>query len=353
MNRLIRWVLLFGLALEVGCSQPAQIERYQVESEQRVVSAEMPASVSPNSSAVASPQKMLASLTVKDRAAWFFKLQGEPTEVSNLADDFSVILDSVTFDGDQPNWTLPGGWENRPGGGFRFATLAKDGQEISVSSLPVPDRDLNEYVLENVNRWLGQLQLPPWSAEDLEKNAQKRSVGGFETWLIDIEGQGSGNAMAGMTANPPLKTSPPSPAGNQELPIKFDVPEGWQQVAPTTMSVANLQVQADGQEVVLTITPLGGDGGGRLPNVNRWRGQLQLPPMSEAELSESVQSVDLGSGTADVVFLENPDVGKATYAALIFQSNRSWFIKFAGDLELANQHQAAFMEFVQSISFVE
>ena len=118
------------------------------------------------------------------------------------------------------------------------------------------------------------------------------------------------------------------------------------------MSVATFAVETNDQKVEITVTPLGGNGGGRLPNVNRWRGQLELPPVDEAELDRTAEKVMVGGIESEVFYLVGEaEPKKAIYAALLFQPDRSWFIKLMGDEKLAAEQKASFVRFVESITF--
>ena len=72
---------------------------------------------------------------------------------------------------------------------MRFATLrlgdAPAAPELTVIPLPIPADDESGYILSNVNRWRGQLQLLPISAAELEQQAKKVPVGGTVATLVD------------------------------------------------------------------------------------------------------------------------------------------------------------------------
>jgi hypothetical protein len=67
--------------------------------------------------------------------------------------------------------------------------------------------------------------------------------------------------------------------------LHFKAPEGWTAVAPTAMR--NVNFQAGNPALECYVTMLAGDGGGALPNVNRWREQVGLPAASAAELGHA------------------------------------------------------------------
>ena len=75
----------------------------------------------------------------------------------------------------------------------------------------------------------------------------------------------------------------PSGGGAGDIQFTWVLPEGWEEVAPTSMRQANFRVAGDpSAECYLTLLP--GGAGGVEANVNRWRGQLGLDPLSMEEI---------------------------------------------------------------------
>ena len=75
--------------------------------------------------------------------------------------------------------------------------------------------------------------------------------------------------------------------------LEWELPAGWQELPPSSMRAANFRVDADGTtECYLTLLP--GDAGGLAANVNRWRGQMSLPPASADEIAHAPRKTLLG-----------------------------------------------------------
>src|SRR3954471_14517480 len=90
----------------------------------------------------------------------------------------------------------------------------------------------------------------------------------------------------------PKDTVPPMPAGmaaiDSDAPeVHWDAPAGWQAQPPSAMRKGSFLINDnDGRKADMSITVFPGTVGGDLANVNRWRNQIQLPPVSEAELAK-------------------------------------------------------------------
>ncbi|MBM3988512.1 MAG: hypothetical protein FJ294_11225 [Planctomycetes bacterium] len=67
--------------------------------------------------------------------------------------------------------------------------------------------------------------------------------------------------------------------------IHWETPAGWVEVAPTGTREANFKVAGD-PKTECYLTRLAGIAGGLESNINRWRAQISLPPLSAAEIAQ-------------------------------------------------------------------
>jgi hypothetical protein len=98
-----------------------------------------------------------------------------------------------------------------------------------------------------------------------------------------------------------------------------------------------------------------GEGGGVAGNVNRWRGQLGLAQVSEAEVNKLVTQVDTGGGKAMLVDMTGTDARSGQKArlvgAIVPQANGTWFYKLMGNEEVVAAQKDAFVKFVQTAQY--
>jgi hypothetical protein len=111
----------------------------------------------------------------------------------------------------------------------------------------------------------------------------------------------------------------------------------------------------DGQEAQVTIVPLAGLGGGDLENVNRWRGQVGLGPITAEELSSQESNVVIAGQTGKLFeiagTIPNQKDKTRILAAILRRGGMTWFFKMTGGDALVQQEKAAFQEFMKGISF--
>ncbi len=145
------------------------------------------------------PARLWGAIVPHAADLWFFKLTGPIADVAGLDAKLREFLASVKFDGDQPKWNAPDGWLQRPGNEFRFATLVIPSEpkplELTVSKLSRGDGPLEDQLLANVNRWRGQVALPPLEADGLAKESERLSVAGEDALIVSYDGVAQPNAM--------------------------------------------------------------------------------------------------------------------------------------------------------------
>ncbi len=156
-------------------------------------------------------------------------------------------------------------------------------------------------------------------------------------------------------------TSMPTMPGLNESTAGFpqptwSVPAGWEPLALSGPRRGAWRVSGpDGTlaEVVVTVFP--GDVGGLAGNVNRWRGQLGLPPVAANEAEASATALRVPTGNGWLVYIEKPaaagETSVATAAVILPHKDATWFVKMTGDIRAVGVQRAALVKFAESIQF--
>ena len=95
----------------------------------------------------------------------------------------------------------------------------------------------------------------------------------------------------------------------------------------------------------LSITAFPGDVGGNLANINRWRDQLELPPV--ADVAEAAQPLE-ANGLHLLVF-DGANHGQRILAAIVARPAETWFFKLTGPDALVAREKPAFLDFLQTV----
>lgn len=141
--------------------------------------------------------------------------------------------------------------------------------------------------------------------------------------------------------------------------IQWVVPKGWVEQAPSAMRVGSFLVSGEnGQKADVSIIPLSGMAGGDLSNVNRWRDQIELAPISEQELSQKIEKLSVNGNqvklvnfSSDKALIENK-YKKRVLAAIYPQGERTWFFKMMGEDSTVQKALPSFKKFLESVKFV-
>ncbi len=311
-------------------------------------------------------------------------------------------------------YTLPAGWQEKPLTQLRVASfeISENDKKADVSVIPLGGMAGGD--LPNVNRWRGQVGLAPVEEAAVQKMTEKVLIAGQDADLFDIAGTNpsSGEAqrilasvlhrddaawffkMAGdadlVEAQKPafisfLKsfqfggTIAPSAidlsklpeghpaiaginAGNATAPATaadtmptWTVPADWQSAPLSQFLIAKFAIAgADGAQAAVNVSSLAGDGGGLLANVNRWRAQLGLAPVAEADLA-NLPTIVAAGGNATLIEFSGTDgrTGKSSrlVGVVLPLGGQTWFYKLMGDPDIVAQQKDAFTKFIQSAKY--
>ncbi|MDQ8195381.1 hypothetical protein QEH59_13170 [Coraliomargarita sp. SDUM461004] len=165
-------------------------------------------------------------------------------------------------------------------------------------------------------------------------------------------------AMPGATPAP-ASQAPSASAGNmQVLPgmqqaadaageISYTVPEGWEELAPSGIRKANLKVTDANGSAELTVLVFPGDVGGRLANINRWRGQIGLPAAGPDELPDFTEGYTISQHRGLYVRMQGET--QSILGGLLPFHGYTWFFKFLGDNDTVMANEAQMKTFLDSV----
>jgi len=168
-------------------------------------------------------------------------------------------------------------------------------------------------------------------------------------------------------ATAPTGMTPPAAGDQGAAPqLKWTLPSGWQEKPAGEMRVASFSAPGqNGQVVDVSVVPLPGLAGGDLSNVNRWRGQVGLGPVQEADLAKLGEPVTVGdsatllfdqAGTVDnsKAMPGMPPLGTGKIRILAVGLHRPemmWFFKATGEDESVALQKNNFINFLKSVQF--
>ncbi|MBI3565706.1 MAG: hypothetical protein HY079_10960 [Elusimicrobia bacterium] len=151
---------------------------------------------------------------------------------------------------------------------------------------------------------------------------------------------------------PSMQMAAPAMGGGDEAPrgVRWTAPAGWTETRGGGMRLATLTPPAQGGKAEVTVVALPGESGGELANVNRWRGQIALPPIVESQLSEGRATVRSALGPVLVYDFTGTGEKKARLCAgMVSVSGTTWFFKLTGDEKAVAAAKPAFLKLLEGL----
>lgn len=158
----------------------------------------------------------------------------------------------------------------------------------------------------------------------------------------------SNPAPAAATAGGTMAGTPVPTASGTAL--AWTAPAHWTAKPAGAMRKGSFTIKGDGGEGDLSITAFPGDVGGDLANLNRWRGQIGLAPISEAELESTTLHLDRNGLHMTVVDIAGTGAtAQGILGAMVPHEGATWFFKLTGPAALVAKEKAAFAAFLDTI----
>jgi len=147
------------------------------------------------------------------------------------------------------------------------------------------------------------------------------------------------------------------PAADAMPPSAFEwlLPEGWLEQTPTPIRIANFSTATEA-EVECYITVLSGSAGGVAANVNRWRRQMNQPPLSEADI-QALPTLMVLETSSPYIEIEGdftgmsgqPKPGYMMLAVICPLKEDTLFVKMTGPASAVNAEKERFKAFCNSL----
>ena len=295
-------------------------------------------------------------------------------------------------------WTAPPSWKELPAGQMRVAAYAVTDAQPPVEFTVIPLGPEAGALVPNINRWEGQLGLPASPPDKVDQLVKKESINGLDVSKVDLAGgekrmlaaivpfggktwyfkmlgpkeviqqqqenfdsfihsltpdQTPGQSAPAVPDSSPLPAAPHNHAPS--VLTKYTAPPNWKEIPnPTPPRMLAFKID-DATELV--VTRFGGNNAGSFEdNVNRWRGQLGLPPVQQLHGDEmKMRDVKVGNGLEGMaVEFHNPDTKKSMLVAMTSAgADDLWFFKLTGPTDSVEKQRAPLEEFLKSIEFAE
>ena len=309
-------------------------------------------------------------------------------------------------------YTTPEGWREAGAGDMRvagFTIAGTNGQSAQVAITPLPGMAGREALI--VNMWRQQVGLSELTPDEADKQLTPVDIGGQPGKMFDMAGKSAlGETIRIVTAmahkgemswfyklqgddelvqaqkpnfvaflksvkiedapaanalpadHPPIARPGTMPgAVTTQRPPKpreggptWTVPTGWKEIDGGQFLFTKFIIAGDGgAQATVNVSVSAGDGGGLLPNVDRWRGQLGLGAWTDADLKKNAKEIEGAGGKATYIELSGTDSATekpaTTLGAQVVRDGRTWYYKLMGEPALVAAQKENFSAVVKRV----
>jgi hypothetical protein len=140
--------------------------------------------------------------------------------------------------------------------------------------------------------------------------------------------------------------------------VHYKTPAGWTDLGAGGMRAARFSVPSkSGNEIDVSIIALPGISAGKADIVNLWREQVRLPQVTDQELVNMTETVEIGGKQGELFDMVSgePLINETHKArilvAMVKDGDTSWFMKMTGEEESVRARKPEFVEFLKSLAF--
>lgn len=130
---------------------------------------------------------------------------------------------------------------------------------------------------------------------------------------------------------------------------KWDIPASWKEQAAGSMQMARFSIAGEGAaKAEASVATIGGDGGGALANVNRWRGQIGLGPIEGSALGKETSTFEVGGAKGLMLDATSTDKKRRLIVISVPGQDSTWYYKLMGDEAVVSREKENFIHFVKA-----
>jgi hypothetical protein len=171
--------------------------------------------------------------------------------------------------------------------------------------------------------------------------------------LVPILLAGCGDEKIQTYKAPKESSAPaPMPMSSQQAPaqpagkgFEAELPEGWTEKPGSGMRIISYTIEGSSIDFYLITLAMGDVAS----NVNRWRGQVGLPPAAPEDIAREVQTFQADGHDVNYTEVYNDEGGKGIIAAIVDLAPQYWYFTAKGNVDELKAKASDIRAFVESI----
>ena len=378
-------LIIAAFAAFLGCSREYHARSYdapKVESEFVKGREPKPRQALPpmmGGSRIPLPERRILGAVIPDNNhVYFVKATDRATQLASAESAFRTVVEAFAVDpaSGSPKFELPPGWtlnllDNANAGIGLAEMIAEINYEapagrirftVSKYDKPAETAAWENYLLSQINRWRGQLELPPTTVSDLQRELPTipRDGAAMPAYLFDANGDGaSGSTATPAVSTPPVSAEPAIPAppsARPALKLTYDKPDAWELQPPKPYREATFKVTKEGKEAEITVSTARDI---PVQNAGMWLSQT-ISVNDQATLEslalktvEQAETLQVGTKTAKLYSIrasDQPDARSLLVVAIpMGEGGMSMFVKLNCELRMMEEEKSTFLSFVNTL----
>ena len=314
-------------------------------------------------------RRILGSVIPYDNIAYFLKATDLTERLETVELDFRNVVERFAIDSKnrEIKFDLPEGWtlnwreENEFNVIADLTAKTESGEPIkfTITELAKP-ADLaawDMYLLGNINRWRGQLQLPETDAATIQKELPTIQRDGYAlpAYIFDATGAGAKNIS---TPAAPSTPAVPSSQTTSESPLKlaYEKPDSWELQPAKMFRLATFKIASDDRacEIVVSLAK-----DSPIQNAQMWYEQVMqsedksvIEPLAAKSVKDA-EEIQAGTRSGKLYSIRSSD--EATAPVLVVaaiptgENDLCLFVKLKSDLRTSEEQKTNLLSFVNSL----
>lgn len=119
------------------------------------------------------------------------------------------------------------------------------------------------------------------------------------------------------------------------------------------MRLATYEMQGPSGPIEVAISRFPGDVGGMLANVNRWRGQVGLPPTTESELADMIEPFENDRFSGSLLHIEGAEQHIVVASIFETNANQTWTVRVSAAPAVASAMKGEVFAFARTFGAAE
>jgi hypothetical protein len=314
-------------------------------------------------------RRILGAVIPYENVAYFLKATDKIERLALAESDFRTVVERFAIDPEkrEMNFELPENWTSKwreDGGQFNviaeFNVKAGSGTPIKFTvtelSKPADLASWDSYLLVNINRWRGQLQLPETDLIALQNQLPSIKRDGFALPAYIFDANGAGSAASPPAASPPAAASPSPPTSESPLKLAYDKPDTWeiQPAKPFRLATFKIANSERPGEVVVSLAK-----DSPVPNAEMWFEQVLqsedkeiIRPLATKSVNDA-EEIQAGTRSGKLYSIRSGDEASSPVllvAAIPTGENEiCLFVKLKADLRTSEEQKSNLLSFVNSL----